>query len=45
MEEEKLKAALHEIVNWSNFGPDVRILVRKKIDSAFTESKNNTFPK
>ncbi len=37
MEEEKLKAALHEIVNWSNFGPDVRILVRKKIDSAFTE--------
>lgn len=38
MNEEKLRSALHEIVNWSNFGSDVRILVRKKIDSAFTEN-------
>ncbi len=40
MNEEKLRSALHEIVTWSNFGSDVRILVRKKIDSAFTDSKN-----
>ncbi len=42
MDEEKLRVALHEIVNWGNFGSDVRILIRKKIDSAFNDNKKES---